>query len=236
MNRKHLLLFLFLFSLVLSLTCVSAAEKNDTNGSNGVYSSKVLGKNSNGYVKCIEVGNHSSNVKIAYIIGLHPRENKPHKAIYNQLLSKSKSGKLKYRYFIYNITVTKNPYNFNVGRMSGQLLAQKYVLPHAKKAGYDLVIDIHSNGGSSVGYKKKYFVNAPLNDYKSKRIAKKLINLIPGLSYYYPRVQTSPPYCANPLVRSGTKTIVYETYKPESQSTTNKKIGKLINAVDKLFD
>jgi len=225
----------------------NAADTNKTNnvtttnksGSNipssGIYSSKVLGKNSNGYVKCIELGNRSSKVKIAYIIGIHPREYKPHKALYKQLLAKSKSGKLKYRYFIYNVTVTKNSFNFKVGRMSGQLLAKKYILPHAKKAGYNLVVDIHSTAGPAVGYKKKYFINAPLNEQKSKKIAKKLINSISGLSYYYPKVQTSPPYCTNPLVKSGTKTIVYETYKYESQSTTNKRIGTLINAVDKVF-
>ena len=258
MNYKYLLLFfLIFFSLVVSLSFVSAAKEisvdenkninNDTsiNGlsssktlsknSKGIHSSKVLGKNSYGYVKCIELGNRSSKVKIAYIIGVHPREYKPHKAIYKQLLSKSKAGKLKYRYFIYNITVTKNPYNYNVGRMNGQKLARKYVLPHAKKADYNLVIDIHSTAGPYVGYKKKYFVFSPLNKYKSKKIAKKITHSISGLSYYYPNVQTSPRFCTNHLVKFGTKTIVYETYMYEKQSTTNKKIRKLIKTVDKLF-
>jgi len=258
MNRKYLLLlFIIFFSLVLSLSFVSAAKEtsvdknkniNNNTSSDGIYSSKllnknskgihsskVLGRNSNGYVKCIELGNRSSKVKIAYIIGIHPREKKPHKAVYKQILSKSKSGKLKYRYFVYSVVVTKNPYDFNVGRMNGQKLAKKYVLPHSKRAGYDLVLDIHSTKGPIVGYKKKYFVFAPLNKYESKKIAKKLTNSIFGLSYYYPKVQTSPSYCTNHLVKFGTKTIVYETYMLENQSTTNKKIRKLIKTVDKLF-
>jgi len=249
MNRKYLLLFFIIFfSLILSLSFVNATKETsvdktkDTNKNSssksinkGIHSSKILGKNSNGYVKCIVLGNRSSKVKIAYIIGIHPREYKPHKVLYKQLLVKSKAGKLKYKYVIYKITVTKNPYNFFAGRMNGQKLAQKYVLPHAKKAKYNLVIDIHSNAGRYVGYKKKYFVFTPLNKYKSKKITKKLIRSISGLSYYYPDLHSSLRYCTTPLVKSGTKTIIYETYMYENQSTTNKKIKKLIKAVDKLF-
>jgi len=231
-NRKYLLLFFLLFfSLTMSLACVSAAKEDNVN-KNNIHSTKILGKNAKGYVKCIELGNHSSKVKIAYIIGIHPQESKPHKAVYKQLLSKS--NKLKYKYFIYNVTVTKNN-NVYVGRKSGQDLARRYILPHAKKSGYNLVIDIHANEWGAVGYKKKYFIFAPLKDFKSNKIAKKLVNSISELSYYYPKVQTSPKYCTNPLVRFGTKTVIHETYKHESQSKTNIKIQKLIKVVDKIF-
>ena len=134
------------------------------------------------------------------------------------------------------MTVTKDPLDYSKGRMNGQLLAQKYILPHAKKQKFDLVVDIHSNQGTKNGgsYEKTNFIFAPLNNYKSKVIANTLINKIPGLCYYFPSSQTSPEYCLNPLVKSGTKAIIYETYLYENSKTTDKFMKGLVLRVDKL--
>ncbi|KZX16487.1 hypothetical protein MBCUT_07890 [Methanobrevibacter cuticularis] len=199
------------------------------------FPTTILGKNNLGYVQFLgAIGNLNSKVKIAYIIGVHPLENQAHNSLYNNLIANS--NKLKYKYYIYKITVTSNPSSYDQGRMNGQLLSQKYILPHAKKAKYNLVVDVHSNQGTREGgnYKKTNFLFAPLNNAKSKVIANKIIKNIPGLSYYYPASQTSPPYCTNPLVQSGTKTLVYETYKYESLAITNKYIKQLIVQIDKL--
>jgi len=196
--------------------------------------SKLLGKDSRGYVNLLGAyGNLDSKIKIAYIIGIHPLENNSHTALYKTLTS---SKNLKYAYYIYKVTVTKNPNDYDSGRMNGQLLAQKYILPNIKLNKYNLVIDVHSNKGTKNGgsYQKTNFIFAPKNSTSSKLIANKIINKISGLCYYYPSSQTSPPYCTEPLVKAGIKTIVYETYLYESMTTTLKYINKLISEVDKL--
>ncbi len=196
--------------------------------------SKLLGKNDLGYVELIgPYGNVDSKIKIAYIIGIHPLEANSHNALYKTLTS---SKNLKYAYYIYKVTVTKNPKDYTDGRMNGQKLAQKYILPNIKLNKYNLVVDVHSNQGTKNGgsYQKTNFIFAPKNSPSSKIIAKKIISKIPGLTYYYPSSQTSPPYCTEPLVRAGIKTIVYETYYYETSSVTLKYIKQLIAQVDKL--
>ena len=195
---------------------------------------KTIGNGSLGYVQLFgPYGNPDSKIKIAYVIGMHPIESNSHDALFNTLAN---SKNLKYTYYIYKITVTKNPYDYYQGRMNGQLIAQKYIVPNIKLNKYDLVIDVHSNKGNTNGgsYDKTNFIFAPLNSDSSKVIANKLINQIPGLSYYYPSSQTSPPYCTEPIVKSGIKTIIYETYLYESATTTINYIQQLIANIDKL--
>jgi len=193
----------------------------------------LLGSGNLGYVKLIgPFGNSGSKVRIAYILGMHPLENVAHNTLYKTL---SNAKNLKYAYYIYQITVTKDSKDYYLGRMNGQLIAQKYVLPNVKLNKYKLVIDVHSNQGKKGGnYEKTNFIFAPLNSASSKTVANKLIKQIPGLSYYYPKSQTSPPYCTEPIVKSGIKTIVYETYFYESASRTLKYIKQLVAKVDKL--
>lgn len=194
---------------------------------------KLLGSDSFGYVHLLgPFGNPDSKIKIAYIIGMHPLESRVHNALYETL---KVTKNLNYAYYIYKINVTKNARDYSQGRMGGQLIAQKYVLLNIKLNKYNLVIDVHSNLGTVGGnYEKTNFIFAPLNSASSKTIAKKIINNVPGLSYYYPVSQTSPLYCTEPLVRSGMKAIIYETYFHESVSTTLKYIKQLIAEVDKL--
>lgn len=195
---------------------------------------QLLGKGNLGYVQLLgPYGNTSSKIKIAYIIGMHPLENNSHNALYNTLTT---SKNLKYAYYIYKITVTKNAKDYSLGRMNGQLIAQKYIVPNIKSNKFNLVIDVHSNRAKSDGgaYDKSNFIFAPLNSASSKTIANKIINQILGLSYYYPASQTSPQYCTELLVKAGIKTIIYETGLSESAATTLKYIKQLIDKVDKL--
>ena len=201
---------------------------------NAKYTTTKLGEDDKGYVQLIEtIGGSSSKVKVAYIIGIHPLENNAHKSLFNNLIAKVKN--LQYKYYIYQITVTKGASDYDVGRKNGQLLAQKFVLPHIKKNKYNLVIDVHANQGTKGGnYKKTNFIFAPLNKSTSKTIANTLIKRIPGLSYYFPESQTSPHYITNPLVKEGFKTIIYETYVYETKATTDKYMKQLIDNVDAL--
>lgn len=84
---------------------------------------KEIGKNSIGTVT-VEgpYGNLNSSVKVAYILGQHPRESNAHDAIYDSLMNNS--DHLNYSYYIYRINVTAESDDFEESRMNGQLLAQ----------------------------------------------------------------------------------------------------------------
>ena len=194
-----------------------------------------LGSNDNGTVYLYKsIGNASSNVRIAYIIGVHVTENAVHKALFDELTNKS--SELNYCYDIYKINV--NPIGKpidDINRMRGQLLGRDYVVPEAIKNNYSLVVDVHSNQGGA--YVITNFVFAPAQDNVSKVIATKIINDNPGLQEYFPASQTSPAYVTLPIQRSGTPTILYETYKYEDyNNVTVPYVDLLIESVDTIFD
>ena len=194
-----------------------------------------LGSNDNGTVYLYKsIGNASSNVRITYIIGVHVTENAVHKALFDELTNKS--SELNYCYDIYKINV--NPIGEpidDINRMRGQLLGRDYVVPEAIKNNYSLVVDVHSNQGGA--YVITNFVFAPAQDNVSKAIATKIINDNPGLQEYFPASQTSPAYVTLPIQRSGTPTILYETYKYEDyNNVTVPYVDLLIESVDTIFD
>ena len=194
-----------------------------------------LGSNDNGTVYLYKsIGNASSNVRIAYIIGVHVTENAVHKALFDELTNKS--SELNYCYDIYKINVVPigKPID-DINRMRGQLLGRDYVVPEAIKNNYSLVVDVHSNQGGA--YVITNFVFAPAQDNVSKAIATKIINDNPGLQEYFPASQTSPAYVTLPIQRSGTPTILYETYKYEDyNNVTVPYVDLLIESVDTIFD
>ncbi|MBZ9571033.1 transglutaminase domain-containing protein [Methanobrevibacter sp. TMH8] len=205
---------------------------NENTNQTATIKTTLLGSNDKGKVELIGVfGNPNSKIKIAYVIGQHPLESQVHNVLYE--LMNSKKNSLKYCYYIYKITVTKNPSDYTEGRMNGQLLAQSYVLPHIINNDYNLVIDMHSNRGLDGGsYEETQFIFAPLNHTISKIIAENLINQIPALTYYYPNSQTSPSYLTQPLVNAGIPTILFETYINENVSVTTDLVNQLISKVD----
>ena len=194
-----------------------------------------LGSNENGTVYLYKsIGNTSSNVRIAYIIGVHVTENAVHKALFDELTKKS--GELNYCYDIYKINVTPigKPID-DINRMRWQLLGRDYVVPEAIKNNYSLVVDVHSNQGGA--YVITNFAFAPAQDNVSKAIATKIINDNPGLKEYFPASQTSPPYVTLPIQKSGTPTVLYETYKYEDyNNVTVPYVDLLIESVDTIFD
>ena len=194
-----------------------------------------LGSNENGTVHLYKsIGNTSSNVRIAYIIGVHITENAVHKALFDELTNKS--IELNYCYDIYKINVVPigKPID-DINRMRGRLLGRDYVVPEAIKNNYSLVVDVHSNQGGA--YVITNFVFAPAQDNVSKAIATKIINDNPGLQEYFPASQTSPAYVTLPIQRSGTPTILYETYKYEDyNNVTVPYVDLLIESVDTIFD
>ncbi|MCL2687732.1 MAG: hypothetical protein FWE58_04280 [Methanobrevibacter sp.] len=193
---------------------------------------KTIGKNSLGNVQVLgPYGNLNSKVRVAYIIGQHPLESNSHNALLGVITANHKN--MKYMYYIYKINVIKDPQSFDKGRLNGQKLAQRFVVHHIRHNKYNLVVDVHSNQGTNGGnYEKTNFVFAPLNHQPSRTIANNIIRQISGLSYYFPPSQTSPEYSTEPIVRSGIKTLVYETYLYENTSTTINLMKQFVARVD----
>lgn len=197
------------------------------------FDAVLLGKNDLGSVHIHgPFGDEDSNVKIAYLIGMHPLESKSHRALFDNLIAKDD---LKYCYYLYNIDVLDKT-SETEGRLEGQLLAQEFVAPHIIDNGYDLFLDIHSNRGSNGPgeYSITNFVFAPGFDEKSTGYMDEILKAIPELEYYAPEFRSSPPYITEPTANAGIVTVVYECYSYEDFSLTSQLALKLIECVDNL--
>ena len=194
--------------------------------------SKLIGSNSLGTVEVLgPFGNTDSDVRIAYLIGMHPLESKAHKALFDTVLSKNDS--LNYCYYVYKINVSSP--DDEEGRMNGQLLAQEFLAPEVISQNYDLVVDVHGNNGMIGGtYEQTNFIFATGQDKKSEDVVYKLLSKLDKLVYYFPAQQSSPPYITLPVEQSGTPTINYETYNYEPMSTTYELMNDFVDEVDKL--
>ena len=197
------------------------------------YESKLIGENEFGSVHIHgPFGNEDSEIRIAYLIGMHPLESKSHRALFEKLTSKSD---LKYCYYLYNINVLdKN--SESEGRDEGQFLAQEFVRDDVIANGYDLFLDIHSNRGSQGpgNYQITNFVFAPGFDEKSSVYMNEIIDSIDEIVYYAPEFRSSPAYITEPTSKAGIATIVYECYSYEEMDLTLSLAEKLIDVVDSL--
>ena len=237
MKTKNLILIcsiilIIFFSSLIYLTSLNSNEESIIINDQSSFNVKELGSNYNGNVQLIgPIGNENSDVKIAYIIGVHPTEQMVHNSLYNNLIEKSDS--LNYCYYIYKINVSSDRYDN--GREAGQLLGNEFVVPHVISNDYDLVIDVHSNEGTVGGnYLETNFIFVPVSDAQSQGYVDEIISKSPHLTHYFPESQTSPPFVTIPIIESGTSAMIYETYKFEDESVTNDYIIKLILAIEKL--
>lgn len=235
MDRINKILILLLFLIIGFSVYLAEYALQDSQLQESLYqpieSPQLLGSTDYGYVvRGGPYGNKSSQVKVAYIIGVHPMEYNSHKAILLAMFSHENS--LKYSYYIYMIKVTKNASDYNEGRINGQLLAYNYILPDIMKKNMHLVVDVHSNRGV---YKEKRFISIPVNDKISESIAFQIINKVSWLVFYIPPAEkgpTSGPYVTIPLIKSGIPSFVYETYMYEPFEITIKHAEDFINALD----
>ena len=201
------------------------------------YDADLIGENELGTVHLHgPFGNPDSDVKIAYLIGMHPMESKAHRALFDTIMDWDNKDLLNYSYYIYNINVVGELDAETEGRMDGQLLAQEFVAPHIINGKYDFFADIHSNKGlkGPGTYKKTNFIFAPGFDDESSNYLKVLLDKIDELVYYAPEYRTSPPYITIPVVESGIPTIVYETFSYEPMEKTYGLSEKLVKAIDNL--
>lgn len=197
------------------------------------FPSELLGENDLGSVHIHgPFGDENSDIRIAYLIGMHPLESKSHRALFDKLTSKDD---LKYCYYLYNINVEDSKTETE-GRLEGQLLAQEFVAPHIINEKYDLFLDIHSNRGSKGPgeYKITNFVFAPGFDDKSSEFMNEIIDSIDEVVYYAPEFRSSPPFITEPTSKAGIATIVYECFSYEPMEVSYDLAEKLIVTVDNL--
>lgn len=191
---------------------------------------EVLGNESYGSVmKEGPYGNSSSPVKVAYITGEHPREWVAHKAVKENV--KENSASLKYCYYIYHINVTQHAADYSTGRMNGQILANKYVVPNIASENFRLAVDVHGTDGE---YSKRVFLFTPIQQGSSLEIAYNLTNTLKGVPYYYPPTASSPAYTTMPLIKKGIPSIVYESFKDQAYEAVKKQDKEFVLGVDNL--
>ena len=201
--------------------------------------SNIIGSTSYGYVEKKIYGNKSSNQTIVIIIGMHPQENGIHTAIYNVITSKS--SQLTKRYVLYYIHVTKDANDYSKGRMNGQLLGQKFIVPDVANEHPMLVLDNHENHGADSGYKYYRFLypiskTTTTTKYANEIISQmKLINSKASkLLIYTPPNPTSPQYVTVPIANKGITTIIYETYLSDSAAQKAIDANAIISALESL--
>ena len=192
---------------------------------------KTIGKNSIGTVTLEgPYGNANSSVKVAYILGQHPRESNAHDAIYDSLLNNS--DYLNYSYYVYRINVTAESDDFEESRMNGQLLAQDYVVSDIIKNDYSLAIDIHSSNG---GYVQDPYIFAPLsNDTVAYDAANNVTKALSYVIYYEPASYSSPQYSTIPIDDGGVPAIVFEM-RGNPDHSLETEANQFIHVIDKLI-
>lgn len=216
---------------VLKYIPTDLTNSNSTDFSTSQKPIKTIGKNSIGTVTLEgPYGNNKSSVKIAYILGQHPRESNAHDAIYKSLLNSS--DYLNYSYYVYRINVSAESEDFEESRMNGQLLAQNFVVNDVVKNNYNLAIDIHSSNG---GYVQDPYIFAPIStDLVAYDSANNITKTLKNIIYYEPASYSSPQYSTIPIDEGGVPAIVFEMRgNPDYSLETG--ANQFIHAVDKLI-
>ncbi|MGB4611699.1 MAG: hypothetical protein WBH74_03540 [Methanothermobacter thermautotrophicus] len=199
-------------------------------GGNHEARGEVIGSDELGTVERMgPYGNHDSPIRIAIITGVHPLEGDAHSAMIKAV--EENSDRLRYMYVIYHVNVTRDPSDYERGRMAGQVLAGRYVVPDVSAGDYALAVDVHSNRGN---YAVRRFVFTPLPEERSRGIAMELSSRISWLSYHFPESQTSPAYVTEPLIRNGIPAILYENYMYQDLSRTLEDAREFLMTLDSI--
>ncbi|HNS25394.1 MAG TPA: hypothetical protein PKK85_04920 [Methanobacteriaceae archaeon] len=225
--------------LITGLATVNTLELSANTTSNEVPQIKlpevvkILGVDDRGYVvRRGPYGNPNATITIAYILGVHPLEYESHRAIRTAVMERKNS--LSYKYYVYDVNVLRDRYDYDLGRTYGQELARDYVVPDIVNQEFELVIDVHSNRGN---YSEKVFITSLVSDKDSDNASLQIVSKLPWLKRYRPPAEpgpTSGPYVSIPLIRSGTPTLVYETYRYDQYDLVLWQAFNLVDAVDEI--
>ena len=205
---------------------------------------RILGKTSKGYVEKLYYGNLSSTKTIALIVGVHVQESGMHKAIQKSL--HKQNNKLKRKYVLYYIHVTKDQNSYSKSRMNGQILGNKYIINDIAKEKPQITTDIHETNYKLSGYKYPRFIHMISNkNIKSVKISDdlhkksstylyRLLKLAPHIKRFDPQLGSSPAYITVPIANKGLVSYIYETELSYSQTVKQNYADKYIKALDKV--
>lgn len=176
------------------------------------YTTKRLGTTSYGYVNKLGPFGTGTN-KVAMIVGVHPQEVQTHIAMMNAI--EALSSKLKnVQIWVYQVVVTKDVADYSLGRMHGQILSQKFVVPNIDTS-YKLVVDTHGNRGNYYqnGKMVTNSMYAPSGGSKSVSYLNKILTKCNGTLQNYSVIEgTSPKYVTIPIAAKGIPALIYEQY------------------------
>lgn len=234
-NKNTILIFCFIILLLIMIFTVNSNNHNQTVENNTTIEEIVqpttvmIGNNSLGYVvKEGPYGNTSSNVKITYILGVHPREKGAHRLMEQAL--KEKEDNLKYCYYIYKVNVTENPTDFSASRMNGQKLAKEFIVNDAISNNFTFAVDSHySNGAWGV----QRFIFTPNKENElSYALSQSIADNFDWIKYFTPENPTSPYYLTSPLNQGGVAAVIYEAYTEDNHNVTLEHDKELVEYID----
>lgn len=218
-----LALILIIFLLASSLSF------NHNNESENMVASTLIGNNSLGAVyREGPYGDENSEVKIAYILGVHPREQGAHRLM--EQAFKEKANNLNYSYYLYKINVTSDSTDYSQSRYNGQLLAQEYAVPDMIENNFTFAVDAHySNGNWGVA---RFIFTPRENNTLSNQLAHAICDNFEWMTYYVPPNPTSPDYVTGPLNDGGVSSIIYEAYTEDDNNLTLQHDREIVDFID----
>ncbi|MDO5851520.1 MAG: hypothetical protein Q4Q23_03445 [Methanobacteriaceae archaeon] len=201
MKLKKILLIVIILIIISSLSLFILYNNNDTS---------TIGSDDTGHVIKTVYNHYNSNVTIAIITGIHPRET----LAINPEIEAAKVFAFfnNVKVVNYNVVVEKDSSDYNLSRTNGEHLVSNYVVCDIYNSNADVVIISHSHIPT---YGEGFYVATPEMDQKSVDLAQKIQS--GGINFnYYPNNgkssynSSSAVLVSKPLAISGYPTLVYE--------------------------
>lgn len=190
-----------------------------------------IGSNDMGYVTKDVYNHYNSNTTIVLITGIHPRE----KLAINPEIESAKKFALEHKVNLinYNVTVTKDPEDYQNSRYNGEHLVAEYILPDIEKTNAQAVIISHSH---IEGYGEGFYLATPAMDNASVEIASKVNES--GIDFNYFKTPTNETFkstsivlVSKPLADAGYPTLVYEIPENITEQNSTDRTYDLLNSV-----
>ncbi len=208
----------------------SIENSSDANNSSSAVAldSSIIGNNSYGtVVKSSGYGNPSSDIHVAFIVGVDAKKSQ------NSIVPTLQSQKdLKYCYDIYVVDTSKaannnnsdNQNNMTVNEMS-ESLASEYVVPDIINNNYNFTVDVHSTNDSN-----SYVFVPSDNTYTSKKVLESISNNT-KVGRYTPDKHSYTEAISETIIDYEIPSIVYVTRDYYSNGTSGE-VNSIIHAID----
>lgn len=191
----------------------------------------TLGSNSTGYVtKQVDGYPVPHQTKIAVITGMHPREH--HATDIVPKAARDYALKNNVEIDNYQVVVTDEPQDFNIGRANGQALVAGFANPDIIRSNYSLVIICHDH---EAGYGSGYYFATPTHDSKSVSLGTKVSNSLTNFNYYSGSGSTNHEASSItqvdlPIANAGIPVFVYEIPENDDNNTAYTMTSNLLTA------